>query len=70
MRDKIKKSNRKTKFNYEKYLNENSPEVESESWIIGGKRRERLAANQKYGTALKLHDPIAFQVGYNDWKLK
>jgi len=29
----------------------------------------RVAKEGRYGTVLRLYDPIAFTVGYNDWKL-
>ena len=61
---------KRTKTNYEKYLNSLSPDYESDQWIIGGKLRYRLRKSQKWGTALRTYDPIAFQVGYNEWRLR
>ena len=56
-----------TKNRYVEYLNSLSPDYESEEWIIGGKRRAYYAWKKQYGQALREHDPIAFEVGYNDW---
>lgn len=52
-----------TKKQYEEYLNEIGEGLSEEEFIIGGKMR-----NGKYGTMLKKYDPIAFNVGYNEWK--
>ena len=52
-----------TKKQYEEYLNEIGEVLSEEEFIIGGKMR-----NGKYGTMLKKYDPIAFNVGYNEWK--
>ena len=54
---------KKTRANYKEYLDEIAPEVESDEWIIGGKRRRG-----SYGNALRKHDPIAFEVGYREWQ--
>ena len=59
---------KKTKQAYENYLNELSPDYCSEDWIIGGKDRKKNYYN-RYGTALRKFDPIAFEVGYNEWEL-
>lgn len=48
---------------YEKYLNELSDSICEEVFIMGGKMR-----HEKYGTALRKHDPIAFEVGFQEWK--
>jgi hypothetical protein len=32
------------------------------------KKSKNLALQGKYGTVLRRYDPIAFQVGFNDWK--
>ena len=58
---------RKTKKAYEEFLNELSPEQGSEKWIIGGTIRMSYMWQNKYGTALRKYDPIAFQVGYREW---
>jgi hypothetical protein len=52
---------------YENYLNELSPNYESEEWIIGGENRVTHFFN-RYGTAIRKFDNIAFEVGFNDWK--
>ena len=53
---------------YEEYLNEViCPDYESEEWIIGGEWRNE-SHWQRYGTALKLFDPIAFEVGKNEYE--
>ena len=59
---------KKTKKNYEEYLNEFSPEQGSEDWIIGGRIRMAHMWKNEYGGALRKYDPIGFQVGYNEWK--
>ncbi len=59
-----------TKKKYEEYLNDTSPEQGSEEWIIGGVIRMSLMWRNQYGTALRKHDTIAFEVGYQEWKLK
>ncbi len=58
----------KTKKEYEEYLNDNSPSQGSEEWIIGGVIRMSFMWQNKYGTALRRFDPIAFEVGYNEFK--
>lgn len=56
-----------TKKDYEEYLNESiKPDYESEEWIIGGKWRNTYYYN-RYGTALRKHAPIDFNVGFNEW---
>lgn len=58
-----------TKKRYEEYLNELSPEQGSEEWIIAGAIRMQHMWKNQYGTALRMYDPVAFQCGYNEWKL-
>jgi hypothetical protein len=58
----------KTKKEYEEYLNENSPSQGSDEWIIGGVIRMSFMWQNKYGTALRRFDTIAFEVGYNEFK--
>jgi hypothetical protein len=58
----------KTKKAYEEYLNENSPSQGSDEWIIGGVIRMLFMWKNKYGTALRKFDPIAFEVGFNEFK--
>lgn len=54
------------KKDYEEYLNELSPPFESDDWIIVGKHRYKPNG---YGTQIRKYDPIAFNVGYHEWKL-
>ena len=58
-----------TKQAYEEYLNDLVPhdddDIFESKFIIGGKLRTGA-----YGTMLRRYDPIAFQVGYNDWYLQ
>jgi len=58
-----------TKKEYEKFLNELSPPQGSDEWIIGGVIRMSAMWLQEYGKAVRKHDPIAFNVGYNEWQL-
>ena len=58
----------KTKQDYENHLNRNSPTQGSDEWIIGGKLRMYYMWDYAYGTAIRTYDPIAFQVGYNEFK--
>lgn len=51
---------------YERYLNDISPDSDSEKWIIGGKNR--YCGRDNYGTMLKRYDPIAFEVGLREYK--
>jgi hypothetical protein len=54
---------KKTKHNYEKYLNEmGTPEDEKRS--NGG----RVPDCANYGGWLRINDPIAFNVGYQEWE--
>ena len=53
----------KTKKEYEIYLNSIGASLSQEEFIIGGKFRRG-----KYGTMLRKYDPIAFEVGFNEWK--
>lgn len=53
---------KKTRIDYEQYLNEvGVPEQDKKS--NGG----RIPDQRDYGTWLRINDPIAFNVGYNDW---
>jgi len=58
----------KTEDDFIEYLNDVAPDYESDEWILGGKRREWYAKDGLYGEAMKKYDPIAFEVGYRDWK--
>lgn len=57
---------KKTRKEYEAFLNEISPDNDSEKWVIGGKNR--YVNRNNYGTMLKRYDPVAFEVGYNEWR--
>lgn len=61
---------KRTKKQYEEWLNSISPSGDSDEWIIGGKWRVIYSWQNKYGTAIRRHDPIAFEVGYNEFKWK
>ena len=52
-----------TKNEYEQYLNGFGKILHPTNFIIGGKMRA-----MEYGSALRKHDPIAFYVGYNEWR--
>ncbi len=60
---------KKTKWNYEAYLNDlyrgNEPEIEQYRYLKEG---FALVKRGKLGTALRRYDPIAFEVGFNDWQ--
>jgi len=58
---------KKTRKEYEEYLNEISPDYESTDWIIAGKRRNIHAERKQYGTALRKLDPIQFSVMLNEY---
>lgn len=47
-------------------LNDLGNSLSREEWIIGGK--DRYTGRDNYGVMLKRYDPIAFEVGYNEWK--
>ena len=51
-----------TKRMYESYLNEMMTNMESDEFILAGKKR-----HGKYGTLLRKYDPIAFEIGYKEW---
>lgn len=51
-----------TKKQYEQILNEIGESFDEDKFIIGGKFRR-----MKYGSALRKYDPIAFEVGYNEY---
>lgn len=52
-----------TRKEYEEYLNNLNSEIQFKDFILGGKLRNGL-----YGKLLRKYDPIAFEVGFNDWK--
>lgn len=53
----------KTKKNYEDYLDEVGKALPEKSFIIGGKLR-----HGDYSQLLRKYDPIAFEVGFNEWR--
>jgi len=59
---------KKTKKAYTEYLNEIGPNEDSDEWIIGGVIRMYHKWRNEYGVAIRKYDPIAFEVGYNEWK--
>lgn len=59
---------KKTKKAYIEYLDSVQPEQGSEQWIIGGKIPMFYMWSKQYGKAMQKHDPIGFEVGYNEWK--
>jgi hypothetical protein len=61
---------KKTKKEYEEYLNGLSPPHGSEKWIIGGTIRMLYMWKNKYGSAIRKYDPIAFTVGFREWDPK
>ena len=61
------KTGSKTVKAYIAYLNEIGTCLPYEAFIIGGKERKRSYPNN-YGNALQRHDPIAFNVGFREWK--
>lgn len=54
---------KKTRKNYENWLNSIAPNFDSDEWIIGGKNRNKM----QYGAALRKYDPIAFEVGFREF---
>jgi len=55
---------------YIEFLDENAPEWESDAWIIGGVLQTYYRAGGAYGKALQKHDPIGFNVGFQEYKRK
>lgn len=56
----------KSKKDYISMLNDLGNSLSREEWIIGGK--DRYTGRDNYGVMLKRYDPIAFEVGYREWK--
>lgn len=57
---------KKNRAQYEAYLNcIDMPEV---SFWMGGKLRSSYFHRGLYGTCLRKHDPIAFNVGFSEWR--
>lgn len=59
---------KKTRGAYEQWLNDLSDTVEEGAWWMGGIHRIYHKSRKQYGTALRKHDPIAFEVGYKEWR--
>ena len=59
-----------TRKQYEFYLDNNAPPQGDERWIIGGVIRMAAMWQNKYGATIRKHDPIAFEVGYQEWLRK
>ena len=59
---------KKTKQNYEEYLNQLYFPHDNDMWIIGGKNRY-WTCKGKYGTAIRRYDPIQFEVGFEEWTI-
>jgi len=57
---------RKTKANYEEYLNEITAPFWQYDYL--GKKGCRLVKQGRLGTALRKYDPILFQVGFEEWQ--
>lgn len=58
---------KRTRKQYEEFLNEMSPDCESELWIIGGKNR--YARRNNWGAMMKRYDPVGFQAGFIEWSI-
>ena len=48
---------------YQEFLNEIGLSLPCTSFCIGGKMRRGL-----FGNMIRRHDPIAFEVGFRDWR--
>jgi hypothetical protein len=58
----------KTRKNYESFLNDlynAGTALEIGEYMLKAKR---LLSEGKYGTALRKYDPIAFEIGFKEWK--
>ena len=55
-----------TKGAYEQYLNDIVVEQGDDQWIIGGKIRMAHMWQNRFGSAIRLYDPMRFQVGYKE----
>lgn len=60
---------RLTKKAYVEHLNECAP-TDSDEYIIGGVLRMSYFHTRDYGNAIRKFDPIAFEVGFREWKLE
>jgi hypothetical protein len=68
--ENFKSDHQATIKSYIEFLNENAPEWESDAWIIGGVLQTYYRAGGAYGKALQNHDPIGFNVGFQEYKRK
>ena len=59
---------KKTKKQYDQHLNECGIAQGDDNWIIGGKIRMSHMWRNAYGEAIRKFDPIAFNVGYDEFK--
>ena len=55
---------KKTKQNYENWLNEIGKSLSKEEFWFGDKNYHQYG---KYGTSMRKHDPIAFEVGFREF---
>ena len=53
-----------SKLDHEKHMNRTSPHYTSPRWIISGVMRLKYASEQRYGTAVRVHDPVKFISSY------
>ncbi len=60
-------ASKKTRKQYEEWLDSISPSQGSEEWIIGGKIRMLQMWKNQYGSAIRKFDKIAFEVGYREF---
>ena len=62
---------KKTKKSYVEFLNglyHFESIMDNDPYLIKKPSDKRLATQGKYGDLLKKNDPIAFNVGYNEWQ--
>ena len=61
---------KKTKANYEIWLNKNSPPQGDPKWIINNKFYQQYMHKSLYGTAHRKINKIGFDKGFELWKTK
>ncbi len=59
---------RRTKGSYEEYLNEVGDEMDSAQLQERFNLGRHVIRNHNLGSFLRRHDPIQFEVGYNEWR--
>lgn len=61
---------KKTRKNYEEYLNDmfSNQDISEGQYSYLTKYASKLLKQGKLGTALRHNDPIAFNVGFKEWK--